>query len=304
MTLPTVRQLEYLIAIADVKHFRRAAEKVNTTQPTLSGQLKALEERLGVELVERSRSRVVMTPAGAEIVDVARRVLRDVREIRAMATSHNKKLAGLIRLGLSPSVGPYLVPRVVPDLRREYPDLKFYVREEDPVTLPNSLGDGTFDLIIMPLPLSGEYEIQELYQEPMQLFVPSNDPMAKHPVIKETALKNVGFLALTPGHPLHDLVNVYCLKVGAKILRDYEGTSLDTLREMVGMGMGAAFLPALFAKSQGLAKDKTIRQIEIEGEPLCRTVVMAWRRSSARPKRYVDLSEFIKQSVARTVGPL
>jgi LysR family hydrogen peroxide-inducible transcriptional activator len=301
--VPTVRQLEYLVAIADVRHFRKAAERVNTTQPTLSGQLKALEERLGVELVERSRSRVGLTPVGQEIVEVARRVLRDVREIRALGASHNRKLAGVVRLGLPASIGSSLVPRLVPDLRKEYPDLKFYVREDEPLALPNGLADGTYDLIIGPLPLTvGEFETIELYTEPLVLVVASNHPLAKASTVRDEDVSGLGILTLAPTHPLHAMVQTYCASVGARILHDYIGTSLDTLREMVGTGLGATLLPSLYVRTHGLAKDKTLSVIELNGTAPSRRVGMAWRRSGAKPGRYGELAAFMRDSAARAIG--
>jgi LysR family transcriptional regulator, hydrogen peroxide-inducible genes activator len=302
--VPTVRQLEYLVAIADVRHFRRAAELVNTTQPTLSGQLKALEERLGIELVERSRSRVVMTPAGSEIVDIARRILRDVREIRAISSSHNKKLAGVVRLGVPASIGPSLVPRLLQDLRKEYPDLKFYVREENPLTLVNALSDGTYDIVIGPLPLAHEhFETLELYIEPLHLIVPVDHALAKLTEVNAKDLKALGVLTLENNHPLAVLVATYCSSVGATILRDFPGTSLDTLREMVGSGLGAAFLPSLYIKTN-LSKDKNIRILPITARPLQRSIGMAWRGSGAHNNRYAELARFLKATSDRVVGPL
>ena len=130
--MPNLRQLEYLVAVADTLHFRRAAERTNTTQPTISEQLKALEDRLGTQLVERSRSRVMITPLGAQIVDVARRIQRDVAEIQGLASSGGRELAGLLRLGLPPPIGPYLLPHIMPKLHAAYPDLRLYIKEELP----------------------------------------------------------------------------------------------------------------------------------------------------------------------------
>ena len=303
--MPTVRQLEYLVAIADIRHFRRAAELVNTTQPTLSGQLKALEERLGVELVERSRSRVVLTPAGTEIVEIARRILRDAREIRAIGASHNKKLAGVVRLGLPSSIGPSLVPKLVPDLKKEYPDLKFYVREEAPSALPNGLAGGLYDIVIGPLPFAdGEFEALELYTEPLLLAVAADHPLARKSEIGASDMKDLGVLTLEAGHPLTTLVEAYCACVGAHVLKNYASNSLDTLREMVASGLGASFLPGLYVKTN-LSKDKSVRILEITGRPLTRTVGVAWRKSTINGRgRYSDLAEFMKLTAERVIGKL
>jgi LysR family transcriptional regulator, hydrogen peroxide-inducible genes activator len=302
--VPTVRQLEYLVAIADVRHFRRAAEQVNTTQPTLSGQLKALEERLGVELVERSRSRVVMTPVGTEIVGLARRILSDVREIRAIGTSHNKKLAGIVRLGVPQSIGPSLVPRLTQDMRREFPDLKFFVREENPLQLPNALANGTYDLVIGPLPFVGEaFDTLELYTEPLLLALPSNHELARKSEVTAADVKALSILTLDATHPLSVMVRHYCQSVGAKVLTDFSGNSLDTLREMVATGLGCAFLPALYVKTT-LSKDKSIKTVEVTGRPLVRRVGLAWRKSGAQAHRLSGLVQFLKATSDRVIGPL
>lgn len=302
--MPTIRQLEYLVAIADVRHFRRAAERVHTTQPTLSGQLKALEERLGVVLVERSRSRVVLTPVGTEVVDIARRVLRDTREIRSIGEAHQKKLSGIVKLGLPPSIGPYLVPRLIPDLRREFPDLKFYVREDASQVLPNALSDGTFDIIVTMMPVgSPDLEAVNLYQEPFYLAVSQEHELASKSEVSRSDLKDQPVLTLGPAHGIHQLVRQLCEETGARLMLDFEGTSLDALREMTGTGLGVTFLPGLYVKSQ-LQKDKTIRTLAISGKPFQRTVAMAWRKGSSRRERYEDLARFILGTVDRTVGKL
>lgn len=303
--MPTVRQLEYLVAIADERHFRRAAERVNTTQPTLSGQLKTLEDRLGVVLVERSRSRVVLTPAGTEIVEIARRVLQDVREIRAIATAHDTKLSGVVRLGVPSSIGPYLVPKIVPDLRREYPDLKFYVREEPSQKLPAALSSGTFDVIITPLPISSPgLQTVELYTEPFALVLPAQHPLTRKGALTGADLKGLSLLLLGRWHPLHDLVADYARRNGATINREFEGTSLDTLREMVSTGLGAALLPALYVHAQQLTKDRTVKVVPLQHKPLSRVVAMAWRQSSPRAQRFSELSNFVQGAIQKVVGPL
>ena len=154
--MPSIRQLEYLLAVNEHRHFRRAAGKVGVSQPTLSAQLLALEQRLGVQLIERSRARVLLTPVGQEVVEIARRILRDVQEIRDVATHQLGRPGGTIRLGLPPTIGPYLLPRVIPRIHRTYPDLKLYVREEVPHGLPASLEQGVHDVIIMPIPVRAE----------------------------------------------------------------------------------------------------------------------------------------------------
>jgi LysR family hydrogen peroxide-inducible transcriptional activator len=292
--VPNLRQLEYLVAIADVRHFRKAAERANTTQPTLSEQLKALEERLGCQLVERSRSRVMLTPIGAQVVEIARRMLRDAREIRDLAASGGRELSGVLRLGLPPTIGPYLLPRFIPDLRREHPDLKLYVREELPASLPRSLEEGTYDVIIAPLPIGGgDLVTTSLYREPLYLTVPVDHPLARKGLVQRSDLAGQDVLALGAGHQLHDVVQALCEEFGARMRRDYEGTSLDTLREMVVMGFGITFLPGLYVTSV-LARDRSLKTLQLHGRSLTRTIGMAWRKTSARQAHYESLAQVIR----------
>lgn len=295
--MPNLRQLEYLVAIADTRHFRRAAEKANTTQPTLSEQLKALEERLGVQLVERTRANVVVTPIGEQVVHIARRMLADANEIRSLAASGGRELAGVLRLGLPPTIGPYLLPRVIPELHERYPELKLYVREELPSTLPGGLDEGAHDLIITPLPIKGqELESVALFREPLRLLVAADHPLASRQIVKKRDLQDQDVLALGRGHQLHDVVLALCEELGANLRFDYEGTSLDMLREMVATGLGITFMPGLYAQTM-LARDKSVRTLELEGRSVYRTIGMVWRKSSARATTYRQLADLIRETV-------
>lgn len=297
--MPTLRQLEYLVAIADTRHFHKAAAKVHTSQPTLSGQLKALEERLNVQLVERSRSSVVMTDTGEKIVALARRMLQHSAAIRELAAASHGELSGVVRIGLPPTIGPYLLPNVLADLRQHYPYLKLYVREQLPLSLPVALGDGHFDLIITPLPLAFEaLHAVPLFREPLYLAVAIDHPFAKRKRIRRADLAGQDVLALGPGYQLHSVVAALCDSCGARIRLDYEGTSLDTLREMVATGLGVTFLPGLYVETV-LTRDKGLHTLSLTGKSLHRTIGMVWRKTTARAEQYMQLADMIKQSVRK-----
>lgn len=299
--MPNLRQLEYLVAIADTRHFRRAAERVNTSQPTLSEQLKALEERLGAQLVERSRTRVVLTPLGEQVVEISRRMLADSNEIWALAQSGGRELAGVLRLGLPSTIGPYLLPRVIPELHQRYPGLRLYVREEAPRELPRALEEGRHDVIITLLPVkSSELVSQPLLREPLHLAVAVDHPLSRKSVVRREDVQGLDVLTLGRGHQMYRVVLGLCEEYGANLRLDYEGTSLDTLREMVAMGLGVTFLPDLYLKSV-LGRDKSIKTVAIEGRSVYRTIGMAWRRSSARQESYEQLAALIKDIAAREV---
>ena len=297
--MPNLRQLEYLVAVADTLNFRRAAEKTNATQPTLSEQLKALECRLGVQLVERTRTRVILTPIGTQIVGIARRMLADAEEMRALAASGGKELAGVLRLGLPPTIGPYLLPRVIPELHRSYPGLKLYVREELPSTLPRALEEGRHDVIMTLLPVRGaELVSQPLFREPLYLAVGPEHRLVQQCMARRSDIEGEDVLALGPGHQLHDVVLALCDELGANLRLDYEGTSLDTLHEMVAMGLGITFLPALFVKTV-IARDTSLKMLEIEDRAVYRTVGIVWRRSTARQTSYETLTGVLRNLVER-----
>ncbi len=297
--MPTLRQLEYLLSISDTLHFRRAAERVNTTQPTLSEQLKALEDRLGTQLVERTRSRVVLTPVGTEIADIARRMLRDAQEIRSVAQRHGGTVAGIMKVGLSPTVGAYMLSRVIPELHAAYPHLKLFVREDLPRALLRGLDEGAFDFIIAPLPLRGaEFQVETLFREPLHIAMASDHLLARRTTIRKEDLAGAEVLTLVPGYHLHELVRQICDDVGARVRFDYEGTSLDTLREMVATGLGITFLPGLYVKTVG-ARDSSIKTAVVQGLNAYRTIGMVWRKATARQSSLHEIAEIARRSIER-----
>ena len=303
-TLPSLRQLEYLVALSETRHFRRAAERCNTTQPTLSEQIKALEDRLGAQLIERSRSGVLLTPIGAAAIDIARRILRDADELRNIAASGDKSMRGVLRIGMPSTIGPYLLPHVVPTLHRTYPDLKLYVREELPQTLPRSLDEGTYDIIITPLPLRGDDLVAtDLFREPLFLTVGADHPLAAKTRIERSDLEGQEILTLGPGHQLHDVVLALCEEFGAKVRLDYEGTSLDMLREMVITGLGITFMPGLYVRRE-LATDTSLKVMHLHDRSLYRTIGIAWRKSSARQQSFEAIATLFRTTIQSEFGDL
>ena len=297
--MPNLRQLEYLVALADTLNFKRAAERTNATQPTISEQLRALEERLRVQLVERSPRRVMLTPVGRQIVDVARRMLRDADEIRMLAASGGRELSGLLRLGLPPTIGPYLLPSALPSLHKAYPSLRLYVRESLPEELPRMLDDARLDLAITLLPVAGaELCSVPLFREPLMLTVAGDHPLAARASLRRDDLRGLDVLTLGPGHQLHDAVMSLCSEFGANLRSDFEGTSLHTLREMVVMGLGVTFLPGLYVQRE-IDSEPNLRTIPIEGRTIYRTVGLVWRKSSALEADYERLADFFRQAVGK-----
>lgn len=299
--MPTLRQLDYLVTLADTLHFRRAAERANTTQSTLSLQLKALEERLGAQLVERNTARVVLTPVGQDVVSIARSMLQDAQKIRDLTKSARSTFSGLMRLGVAPSVGPSLLPRVIPALRETFRDLKLYVSEVPPQNLIEQLEKGQHDAIITAAPVTRRgIASTPLFREPIYVALPCDHGLAQKDVIAIEDLQSADLLALEPGHPLHELVQKVCQKSGARLLQDYEGTSLDMLYGMVATGLGFTLLPGLYVRTR-LANSCNVVCKTIAEEPLSRTIVLAWRDASGGGRAYAQFGHVIRGEISKTL---
>ena len=294
----TLKQLQCLLAIEQAGHFRRAAEQCGITQPSLSAQLANFEEALGVRLVERSRASVALTPIGREVAQRARRIMDEVQGIVDFSSGAKKGLQGTIRLGSKPTLGPYLLPRVVSTLHREFPELKLYIRESEPRHLEQELLSGVHDVVLTQLPANSADIIEApLFQEPLYLAVAADHELAQQKEVSVKALKGLDILSLNPSFHLHDQVHLLCDQFGARMVRDYEGTSLDAIRQMAGMGMGATFLPALYAQSEiGAGSEVVVRKLK--GRNVVRPVGLIWRKSAGADDAYRKLADII-QAVAR-----
>jgi LysR family transcriptional regulator, hydrogen peroxide-inducible genes activator len=295
--MPSLRQLQYFVALSETGHFRLAAEKTGVSQPTLSAQLLALERRLGVQLVERNRSPVILTSAGERILPIARRVALAVLEINSCAQDHLQDMSGVVRLGLPATIGPYLLPTLLPVLHRKYPLLRLHVRENLPEALPHALASGMHDLLIIPLPVRGEdFTTARIFREPLFLAVAADHALAARGAIAPTDLAGLSVLALEKGHALREQVHGICQEYGANILYDYEGTSLNTLLQMVSMGLGITFLPGLFVKKE-LPAESGVKILKLSGKPIQRTIGLAWRNSAPNEDTYHRIAMHLRDAV-------
>lgn len=300
--MPTLQQFRYLVAVADTLHFRRAAQKVNVTQPTLSTQLRELEEKLGVQLVERSRSGVTLTPLGQEIATRARALLRDAADIATLARRGADPLAGTIRVGVVGSLGSYFLPLVIPSLHETYPNLKFYVREGIAQDLLTRLRDGALDLLFFPTPLDDDsLHVSPLFREPLLVVLPTEHPLASKPVVDRAALRGETVMTLEAGHRLHDTVADLCQETGAHLSLDYEGTSLDTLRQMVATGLALSVLPALYVRSE-VAREDLVTARPLSDPAPGRDIGMVWRHTAAQSAAYTELAGTIRETL-RLIAP-
>ncbi|MEY3005433.1 MAG: hypothetical protein RLZZ491_2609 [Pseudomonadota bacterium] len=296
----TLRQMRYLIALEETQHFREAAESCGISQPSLSVQIKTMEDALGLILVERGRGPVRLTLAGREVARRARDILDAAQGILDLSVTLKSGLGGTIRLGTSATLGPYLMPHVVGDLRATHPDLRLYIREAAPRDLLRELHDGVHDLILTQLPVSGSTLTQaRLFREPLAVALPAGHPLGARDTLDVDDLTGKTILSLSPAYALYDMISAVCVETGAHLSRDYEGTSLDALRQMVAMNMGLTFLPALYVESeiQGRARDVLVRPFR--GRRFARSIGLVWRSSSGAGPAYERLAAAIRDTARR-----
>jgi LysR family transcriptional regulator, hydrogen peroxide-inducible genes activator len=277
-----LRDLRYLVALADERHFGKAAERCYVSQPTLSAQIRKLEEYLGVPLVERRPRRVTLTAAGEKIVDRARRLLLEADAIVELAKTDRDPLSGALKLALIPTVGPYLLPHVARRLRRELPRLKLMLYEYQTAPLLERLRAGEIDMgiVALPVPLDG-LESEPLYDEPFMLAVPADHRLAGQERVKLDDLKGETLLLLEDGHCLRDQALEVCSRIRVHEEQDYRATSLETLRQMVAAGHGITLLPDLAAGAPvGSARGLRVKPF-VRPAP-ARTIGAVWRKSTTR----------------------
>jgi LysR family transcriptional regulator, hydrogen peroxide-inducible genes activator len=277
-----LKDLRYLVAVAEQRHFGRAAARCFVSQPTLSAQLKKLEQDLGVQLIERAPNNVSLTPAGEEIVARARRILEASEEVVTLARSHRDPLAGRLRLALLPTIGPYLLPRVAPAIRRGLPRLQLRLYEYQTAPMLEKLHDGELDVGILALPVDLDgLESRELYREAFLVALPERHRLAAHETLRVADLKGEALLLLEDGHCLRDQALEVCSRAGVREPQDFRATSLETLRQMVAAGAGVTLLPELAGRGVYRSARGVVLRPFTRPAPL-RHVGALWRKSSAR----------------------
>lgn len=292
--MSSIRQFTYLLALAEHRNFRRAADAVHVSQPTLSQQLRALEARLGVTLVERNETPVQLTPIGRDVVARARKILRDVKDLEDMARRSKAGTAGTIRFGVSPTLGPYLMPNIVASLHKRFPDVRLYIREGIPDEQARDLARGELDMILSPLPVSGsDLHIEPLFREPLHIVCLPEHPIAQIRRVRKKDLAGVSFLSLDRRHHAHRQVSEICEELGADLLEGYDGTSLDSLRQMCGSGLGFAILPELYLRSEAGGEDM-VKRLDIADWSATRSIAAVWRDGVA----YADFYRTIAKTIA------
>jgi LysR family hydrogen peroxide-inducible transcriptional activator len=298
-----LRDLKYLLALADHKHFGRAAAACFVSQPTLSTQIRKLEEELGVSLVERAPRKVMLTPAGRDAAERARRIVAEVEQMKEAARRSQDPEAGTVRLGIFPTLGPYLLPHVIPRIRERFPNLELLLVEEKSDVLLSRLHEGRLDAALLALPVhDDQLHSQFLFEEPFLLAVPENHPLAKLDSLSLGELSNHKLLLLEDGHCLREQALEVCRLSGANEKSEFRATSLETLRQMVAANVGITLLPTLAIKPP-VARSQNIHLLGFSDSHPSRRIAMLWRRSSAMAGFLLELSKVFSELPAELFSP-
>ncbi|WP_295555614.1 LysR substrate-binding domain-containing protein [uncultured Hyphomicrobium sp.] len=301
MTQVTLKQLRYFDALARELHFGRAADACSVTQPALSMQIHEMEQNLGLALVERTKSGVQLTSKGQEIAARCSRILGDVRDLVAYAQHANSILAGALRLGVIPSVAPYLLPQLLPLLREAYPELELHVRETQTQVLTDELLEGKLDVLLLALPVKhADLTNRVLFEDKFLLAVPKNRKLSGRVRATKELIEHERLLLLEEGHCLRDQALTYCSLQQVDTVNTFGASSLATIVEMVSAGFGITLLPEMAVGIEERGRDITLVRF-VEPEPH-RSIGLVWRTTSPRMQDFEELGRLV--SKAWKGGPL
>jgi LysR family transcriptional regulator, hydrogen peroxide-inducible genes activator len=295
VSLPSLQQLRFLCALAEQCHFRRAAESCAVTQSTLSGGIKELEARLGVTLFERSHRQVMLTPLGKEIAARAQRLLVDAEELVGLARNAQEPLSGPLRFGVIPTVGPYLLPSLLPHLGTALPKLKLYVREAPTSVLLDKLAGGELDILLAAIPYElGDVETMEIVEDPIVVAMPRNHHLGHRKVVSRDDLAREQLLLIEDGHCMRSHSLQACRIVDPVPNEVFQATSLRSLIQMVAAELGITLMPQIAVASE-LASNRNVVIRPLSPDKPFRTLVLAWRPTSARGVEFRMLGNLIRE---------
>lgn len=291
----TLNELRYIVAVSQENNFRRAAERVFVSQPALSLAIQKLEEELGVQIFERSRTAVSMTPIGEMIVAQAQRALEEIAQIKEIASQGKDQLVGTLRIGVIYTVGPYLLPELIPVLKKIAPHMPLEMEENQTANLEIQLANGRLDVIIIALPFGGPgIATLPLYDEDFNVVVPLDHPWAKKKQIKTAELSTEKVLLLNSGHCFSNQVREACSELNSQLGEIQQGNSLETIRNMVASGLGITVLP-VSANSEKY-RSKLTREIPFAPPAPARRIALAWRKSFSRKQAIEVLAQAIVET--------
>lgn len=294
--LPTLKQLQYLVALEEHGHFGRAAEACYVTQSTLSAGIKELETLLDVMLVERTRRVMRFTELGKQMVEKSHRILREAEELSDMARSAGQPLVGDVRMSVIPTIAPFLLPKLLPRLRKERPELKLYLKEETSQAACDSLSHGQVDCVLLAQPFScGDVESEILFEDQIFVAFPKDDPRDPPKVVDPALIDESRLLLLEDGHCLKDHALAACNRPELRASARMMGTSLHTLVQMVDNGLGLTLLPKM-AIDSGILTHTDILARPIKSDRAFRDIALIWRKNSPRTDEFKLLAEIMRQS--------
>lgn len=297
--MPSIKQLKYLCAVAEHKHFSKAAAACHVTQSTLSVAIQDLESKLGVVVFERNKKTVLITPLGEKLLHQARGILGAVEDFVSLARANEGALSGEIRLGVIPTIGPFILPPILKNLRKSYPKLKLYLKEALSAQLLLQLQQGRLDLIMLAFPYAmPDMETVSLFRDEFLLCLPPGHKLEKAKQVKQQQLRGESLLLLEEGHCLRDHALEACKLQSADTDLVYQGTSLHTLVQMVANGLGVTLLPEMAVQANVLG-DTHLQLKRFSSENVSREIGMAWRRSDPRRDDYLLLAEFVQSHMVK-----
>jgi LysR family hydrogen peroxide-inducible transcriptional activator len=292
--LPTLKQLQYLVALKTHGHFGRAAEACFVTQSTLSAAIKELETLIGVTLVERTRRVVRFTPLGVRVAEKAQRILRATEDLADMVRAAGEPLAGELRMGVIPTIAPFLLPALLPRLRAQWPDLKLYLREETSQQACDALQRGQLDCVLLALPYAcGEVEKADLFEDRFLIAFPPGAAEDLPELVAPEAIDETKLLLLEDGHCLKDHVLSACNRPDLRAEAAILGTSLHTLVQMVDNGLGMTLVPEM-AVAAGLLDGTRVVTRRLDADHPSRRIALVWRKNSPRDKEFRLLADALK----------
>ena len=292
--LPTLKQLQYLVALEEHGHFGKAAEATFVTQSTLSAGIRELESLLGLMLVERTRRVVRFTPLGSKIVAKAHRILREAEELAEMARSAGKPLAGDLRMSVIPTIAPFLLPKMLPALRKQYPELKLFLREEASAVACEALHHGQVDCVLLALPFAaGDVEKAKLFDDGLYVAFPKDDPRNPPESVSPDMIDESKLLLLVDGHCLKDHALAACNRPELRASAMMIGTSLHTLVQMVDNGLGLTLIPEMAVKA-GLLNGTDVQARPLKAQHASREIAIVWRTNSPRREEFELLATALR----------
>ena len=290
---PTLKQLKYLCAVAKTLHFGKAARVCHVTQSTLSAGIHELESILGITVLERNNKQVLLTEVGKTIVQRAQNILIEVDELMAVAAAEVEPLSRRLRMGVIPTIAPFMLPNLLANLRKDYPKLQLLIREDLSENIVQLLQQGELDVILLALPYPMDnVTTQHLFHDPFLLAYPKGHPLSKAKPLKTSDLKGQDILLLEDGHCLRDHALEACKLSDTQISQPYTATSLHTIVQMVANGIGSTLLPKM-ALNAGILSGTGIVTKPFTEKHVWRSIGLAWRKSSPRAAEYQQLADYI-----------